>query len=130
MNLESANDSIVRSSEEFGRRLRSKFPGNQKLIRWATSAWKVVHQHGAAGVRKAGMTPRDLIVLSWIEDRCRGREYNSALYKVAMNVGAMKNFPSETSYLAACRSRLGRDLSASERGFLTWKGRISSISNC
>ncbi len=47
-----------------------------------------------------------------------------------MSVGAMKNFPSETSYLATCRVRLGRDLSDSDVRFLAWKGRISSLSNC
>lgn len=131
IDLESSNDSMVRSSEEFGRKVKSKFPTNAKLIRWAMTAWKIVHEQGVSGVRKAGMTPKDLIVLSWIEDSCRGRSYSSNLYKVAMDVGAMKKFPSEISYIAACKKRLGRNLSVVERDFLIWKGRISSVSsNC
>lgn len=127
VNLEASNDNLVRSSREFDRRVREKFPNNPQLVRWASAAWRVVHEGGIAGIKKARMSPKDLIILSWIEDRCRGRNYDPALYKVAMAVGAMKNFPSETSYLAACKMRLARDLSASDRKFLIWKGKIASI---
>lgn len=126
-NLESGNNNLVRSSEDFSRNLRSKFPDSPTLVKWAESAWKTVHVGGIEAIRSASMTPRDLIVLSWIEDRVRGREYPSHLYNLAMKIGSISNFPSETSYLAACSIKAGRKLNPSESQFLTWKGRIAAV---
>lgn len=122
------NDNLVRSSIEFNRRLNIAFKGYPGLIRWAQQAYKTVHMGGKRAIASARMSPRDLIVLSWIEDTVRSHKYPSDLYKVAMNVGPSKSYPSEASYLAACRVCLGRALTAKERQFFSWKGRIASLS--
>jgi len=127
--LPGGNDNLVRSSEEFDRRVKQLFPQTPQLCHWAARVHKIVHVGGLRAIRSAKLTPKDLIVLSWIEDRVRGRNYASRLYKTAMRVGPMANFPSETSFLAACKIRMGRSLSASEASFLTWKGRIASVAN-
>jgi hypothetical protein len=124
------NDNLVRSSEEFDRRVRKLYPDTVLLQKWASKAYRIVHEGGLKSVRASKMTPKDLIVLSWIEDRVYGRNYSSRLYKTAMKVGPMLNFPSETSFLAACKLRLGRNLSQDEERFLIWKGRIASVSSC
>lgn len=122
----SKNDNLVRSSE-FDRRLQERFGQNPSLVRWASRAWRIVHVGGVDAIRKSGMKPKDLIILSWIEDRLKGREYSPALYKLAMKVGPISSFPSETSYLAACSVRMGRNLNDREREFLRWKGKISAL---
>jgi len=123
------NDNFVRSSNEFDRRVQKLYPKVPLLHKWSSKAYRIVHEGGIKAVRASKMTPKDLIVLSWIEDRVYGRNYSSHLYKTAMKVGPMLNFPSETSFLAACKLRLGRDLSSNEENFLIWKGRIASVSN-
>jgi hypothetical protein len=120
------NENLVRSSE-FNRRLRAEFGSNPALVRWASQAWRVVHVGGPDAIRRAGMKSRDLIILSWIEDRLKGRRYAASLYKLAMKIGPITSFPSETSFLAACSMRMGRSLDDSEREFLRWKGKISAI---
>jgi len=125
-NAISKNDNLVRSSD-FNRKLRAEFGQNPGLVKWASQAWRVVHVGGPDAIRRAGMKPRDLIILSWIEDRMKGRQYASSLYKLAMRIGPITSFPSETSFLAACSVRMGRNLNDSEREFLRWKGKISAI---
>ena len=120
------NDNLVRSSQEFGRRLRKTF-SSKKLIAWAENAYRVVHTGGIKEIRANKMTSRDLIVLSWIEDRVNGRTYSSNLYKVAMSVGAPSAYPSEKSFVAACSIRLGRAPTVGEQKFFTWKGKIASL---
>jgi hypothetical protein len=122
------SSSLVRASD-FSRKLRASFPNTPKLVAWAEKAWRTVHVGGVPAVRKASMTPRDLIVLSWIEDRVRGRNYSSRLYGLAMKTGSISSYPSETSFVAACSVAAGRQLSAEEVKFLTWKGRIASIAD-
>ena len=129
VDLESGNASLVRASDAFGRALHKHFAHAPKLVRWAEKHHRIVHKGGIAGIRSAGMTPRDLIVLSWVEDRCKGRKYPDALYQVAMQVGPLSNFPSEQSFLAACKLQAGRELNVDEQNFLMRKGRIASVSN-
>ena len=124
----SGNDNLVRSFTEFDRKLLRTFPDAPTLVKWASRAYRVVHGGGVKGLREAGMTSRDLIVLSWIEDSVGSRIYPPGLYKVAMSVGSPKAYPSQTSFMAACKMRLGRRLTQDEVKFLSWKGRIASLS--
>lgn len=128
INLESGNANLVRSSENFSKRLRASFPNSPNLVNWAEKAWKIVHVGGVPAIRKASMSSHDLIVLSWIEDKVKGRDYPSQLYKLAMKTGSIAKYPSETSFIASCSLNAGRQLTASEKAFLTWKGRIASLS--
>ena len=118
------NDSMI----GFEKAVRARFLNKPRLIRWACSAYKVVHFGGRAAIRKSGMSPKDLIVLSWIEDVVRARPHPAALYEIAMAVGPSSLFPSEESYLAACGIKVGRRLASNEKSFLLWKGRIGSLS--
>jgi hypothetical protein len=129
VDLQARNDNLVQSSADFNRLLRKKFGSSPRLIQWAERAYKIVHEGGTTAVRRVGMTPRELIILSWIEDRCRDRIYPPSLYKVAMQIGPSNNFPTPSSFIAACRMKLGRDLSSQERRFLEWKGQIASVVN-
>jgi hypothetical protein len=122
------NDNLVRAFTDFDRKLRRTFPGAPRLVRWASRAYRTVHGGGVKGLRSAGMTPRDLIVLSWIEDAVGSRIYPPDLYRVAMSVGSPSAYPSMTSYLAACKVHLGRRLTQDEALFLSWKGQIASLS--
>ncbi|MGH9920404.1 MAG: hypothetical protein ACRD6W_16240, partial [Nitrososphaerales archaeon] len=129
INLEAHNDSIIKSSDDFARLVRKKFAGTPQLVKWAIPAYRIVHEGGREAIRKAGLSSRDLIILSWIEDRCRGRSYPPSLYKAAMTVGALSNYPNQNSFIAACRMNLGRNPSLQERRFLEWKGRIAAVVN-
>lgn len=120
------NDNLVRASQEFSRKLRKTF-SSQKLIRWAEDAYRTVHQGGRKSIATSNLTMRDLIVLSWIEDRVNGRNYPSNLYKVAMSVGAASAYPSTKSFVAACDMKLGRASSDAEKKFFIWKGKIASL---
>lgn len=119
-------NNLVRSSD-FDRKLQERFGQNPQMVRWASRAWQVVRTNDPKAIRRAGMKPKDLIILSWIKDRLEGRQYSEALYKLAMRVGPISAFPSETSFLAACSMRMGRNLTDSEREFLRWKGKISAL---
>jgi hypothetical protein len=127
-NLEAGNDSLVHSSQDFSRIVRKKFGSSPRLVQWAERAYKIVHEGGVSAIRRANMSPRELIILSWIEDRCRGRFYPPSLYKAAMQAGPSSSYPTTNSFLAACKMKVGRELTAQERRFLEWKGQIASIS--
>ena len=127
VDLESNNDSLVRSTTDFTRLLRKKFANNKNLVKWAERAYRIVHEGGRVAIRRANMTSRDMIILSWIEDRCQDRIYPPSLYKTVMQVGPSKNFPSQISFLAACKMKLGRTISTQESRFLEWKGRVASV---
>jgi hypothetical protein len=120
------NDNFV-SSSNFNKQLTKTFPNNLKLVKWASHLHKIVHKGGVRAIKAAHVTPRDLIILSWIEDRVGSQNYPADLYQIAMSIGPSKSFPSERSFLAACKIRLGRDLSEFDKQFLTWKGRIASV---
>jgi hypothetical protein len=122
-----SQDNVVRSSIEFNRKLQKTFKNNPKLIKWASWARSVVAS-GKKAIAAAELSSRDLLVLSWIEDEIRSRKYPTDLYKVALNVGAIGEYPSEISYLAACKVKLGRVLTPEEKQFFRWKGRIASLS--
>jgi hypothetical protein len=124
----SGNDNIVRSSEEFARRVSSTFRNHKDIIKWATWAYRTVHVGGLRAIKSARMTPQELIVLSWIEDTVKGQRYPADLYKLSMRVGPAKSFPSEASFLASCRLAAGRSLSGAELSFMSWKGKIASLS--
>jgi hypothetical protein len=126
--VDRGQDNLVHSSIEFNRRLRKVFSAYPGLVKWASQAYGIVHEGGKQAIVASRMTPRDLLILSWIEDTVRSHKYPSDLYKVAMNVGPSKSYPSEASYLAACKICLGRSLTHKERQFFQWKGRIASLS--
>lgn len=121
------NENLISSSEQFNRLVRNRFAKSPELVRWASHAWRIVHEGGLPAIRQAGLKPRDLIVLSWIEDQLKGRHYSASLYKLAMKIGPMSTFPSETSFVAACSLKAGRQLNNEEVSFLKWKGRLASI---
>lgn len=123
--IDTQNDNVLGST--FNRRLCRIFGSSPQLVKWAVYARRVVG-NGIPAVKAAGFTSKDLIVLSWIEDVVRSREYPADLYKVAMLVGPLKSYPSEVSYLAACRVKLGRALTSQEKQFFSWKGHIASLS--
>lgn len=125
-----SNDNLVSASRRqasFESSLKKFFPKNSNLTSWAIKTYKIVHIGGLKSIKANKLTSKDLIVLSWIEDRCRGLKYPSDLYKVSMEVGPISNFPSKRSFLAACRMRIDRDLTQSEQNFFEWKGRIASV---
>ncbi len=126
--LTSQNDSMIRgANKDFARAVRLAFPTSPKLVNWAEKAHKIVHVGGVSAIKKAGLTAKDLIVLSWIEDRINGKNYSPDLYQLAMNVGPMSNFNSEKSYLSACVDSSNRRLTEKDLQFLSWKGKIASI---
>jgi len=124
--VDAGNNNMMRASQAFNQRVAARFPGNTHLINWATAVSKIVRR-GPIAIRASGLTAKDLIILSWIEDRVASRSHPPMLYKLAMSVGPMKNFPSEISFLAACSLKLGRHLSAAEKTFLSMKGRVASV---
>jgi len=127
MDFEKGNDNLIRSSEEFDRKLVHVFSKHPNLVKWASRMHRIVHVGGLRAIRAHGLTANDLLTLSWIEDTVRDHKYPAQLYKVAMAVGPSKSYPSEVSYLAACGNRLGRKLSRRERQFFSWKGKIGSL---
>lgn len=127
IDLMAGNQSLVNASTNYMKLVQKNFPRNPNLVRWACQARQIC-ERGLGAMKTAGITPRDLIVLSWIEDRCRGSERSSSLYQIAMQVGPSNKFPSEKSFLASCKLRAGRALSVDEQKFLVRKGRIASAS--
>ncbi len=125
--LTNGNDNLIQSSAHFDRLVRRKFASHPGLVAWARRAYRIVHEGGRRAIQSHKLSAKDLIVLSWIEDRCRGRDYPSDLYKVAMQVGPSSSYPSQTSFVAACSIRLGRSVTPQESRFLQWKGRIASV---
>jgi len=121
-----SNENFI-SSAHFDQIVSKKFFKTPSLVKWASKTYRIVHEGGRRGIHAAGLTPNDLLILSWIEDRCKGRTYSDDLYKTAMKVGPLKRFPSRTSFIAACKMKLGRELTAQEQQFMEWKGRIASI---
>jgi hypothetical protein len=124
----STNDNLVRASK-FDRLLHDKFKSNPKLIKWASQAYKIVHIGGQSAIRKAGLKPKDLIILSWIEDRVNNKEHLAALYKIAIQVGPLNQFPSKTSYIACCKTRIGRSLTEQEKQILISKALFATLAN-
>jgi hypothetical protein len=123
--LTSMNDSMMR-----GASFKSKVSAvvkNPKIADWAVKAHDIVHKGGLKAIKKASLTPKDLLVLSWIEDRVKGKNYDTRLYKLAISVGPMSNYKSEKAFLIACTTKAGRPLNQRELNFLSWKGKIASI---
>ncbi len=127
IDLEKPNDSLVHSSDNFASVVKRVFAGNKHLINWSIRMHKLVHEGGAIATRKAAVRPVDLIVLSWVEDRCKGRNYPDSLYKIAMHIGSTNIYPSERSHLAACTLQMGRPLTKDEQSFFIRKGKIASF---
>jgi hypothetical protein len=124
--IDSGNENFV-GAAQFDRQLKKVFPNNTKLTKWASRAYRIIHEGGMKSIQAARMKPRDLVIYSWIEDRVKLHNYNSDLYKTVISVGPLKSYPSKQSYLAACKMRLKRDMSESDKSFLIWKGRIASV---
>lgn len=123
------NDTLLSSWQTFNKGLRQKFHGNPKLIKWASNTYKTIHLGGKTGIIASGLTPKDLIVFSWINDIIRSRSHKKDLYKVAINVGPSKIYPSKNSYFAACSIEANRVLTNDEKSFLERVGRVASLSN-
>jgi len=123
----SYNDNLVRASQ-FDKRLQSIFKDYPKIVKWASRVNRLIHLGGRDAIKRAGYTPSDLIVFSWINDTVRSKVYPPGLYKLAMKIGPINSFPSETSYFAACQIDLNRPLVPGEKRFLRQKGRIASLS--
>lgn len=124
----STNDNLVRASK-FDKLLHDKFKSNPKLMKWASQAYKIVHLGGQAAIKKAGLKPKDLIVLSWIEDRISNKERHASLYETVIQMGPLNKFPSKTSYLACCKARIGRSLTEQEKSFLIQKALIATFAD-
>ncbi len=101
--------------------VRRKFAGQGALIRFYAATRRAV----LAG-RTAGLTPRDLIVFSWIHDTVRSAAMPAPLYRAAMSAGPLSSYPSERSYVATAGVKLGRKLTAAEQKFFVRIGRIAS----
>lgn len=127
MSLTSPNDSMMRGASTFSAKVASLYPSNPKLVKWASNVHQIVHKGGFKAIKAAGLKPKDLIVLSWLEDRVNGKNYNPELYKIALKIGPMSNYESEKSYLIAAQTNSNRSLSIRELNFLSWKGKIASI---
>lgn len=84
---------------------------------------------GRRGVRAAGLTPRDLVVFSWVCDTAASSALPADMYQAAMRAGAPSGYPSEKSFLAACGVALGRRPSAGEARALSRLGRIASLAD-
>jgi hypothetical protein len=121
-----SNDNLVRA---FDQGLARVFTGQNELVKWASKVWRIAHLGGRHAIKNAHLSPRDMVVLSWIEDRINGWELPAEIYQIAMNIGPITAFPSETSFLAACRTRMGRNPTPGECTALIRKGRVASIAN-
>jgi hypothetical protein len=124
-NLEKSNDNLHRAS--FDARVATKFAKNPGLVRWATDLNKIVMSGDKNKIRKANVSSRDLIILSWVNDNINGRYHSPDLYRIAMAVGPMKKFTDESSFHKACETKAKRSLSVDEKSFLSWKGKIANL---
>ncbi len=116
------NESLL-SASSFTKAAPKAFKNDPKLVEWAIAARRLV-----ASGHASSLTPRDLIVLSWIDDTARLAAKPANMYMAAMNVGPSSRYPSEVSYLAACRIRMGRRLAQDEKLFFSKLGKIASVS--
>ena len=130
MGVSDYNNNLMHGASDFSSRVREMFASNPRLVEWAIKHYNIVHNGGIKSIHANKLTSRDLITLSWIEDRVKtGSNLTkaSSLYKVAMAAGPMKFYPSAQSYLTACSVKLCRRLSTREEKFLLWKSRIASL---
>lgn len=118
------NDNLM----AFDRSLAGPFADRPDIRAFAMRAARAVVA-GPSAVAAAGLSARDIIVLSWISDAARSQERPALLYKAAMTVGPVTAFPSERSFLAACGLRMGRRPTAEETRHLLRLGRLASISS-
>lgn len=120
------NETLLTGST-FESRLKTCFKSNTRLVRWATE----VNRHLNSKNRDAfvaSMSPKDLIVFSWIHDVVRGKSIASDIYSASMWVGPSRNFASSKAYLAACSLKLNREISREESQVLLKHGRLASLS--
>ncbi len=108
--------------------LRRTFAGQDELIKFYLRTERVV-RGGRAAVARSALTPRDLIVFSWIRDTVRGVAAPARLYQAAMNSGSPTDYPSHRSYVTAVGIKAGAPLTASEKTFVARMGRIASSCN-
>ena len=121
------NDTIL-SSANFDARLRVYFKAHPKLMRWASGVYRGLRS-GKKRAVYARLSARDLIVFSWINDVVNRKDKSPELYKISMDVGSIKKYPSRNSFVAACSMRLSRPLNPEEKQFFLAKGRIASLSS-
>lgn len=121
------NETLLTGSSRWSADVRRVFAGSASLVSWALRVGSLVRA-GRSAVAAAGLTPRDLIVFSWIDDTVRSAASPAAMYQAAMSAGASKDFPSERSYVAACAAKLGRRPTAGDKTFFARIGRIASVS--
>lgn len=122
------NDSLVRASK-FDKQLVNKFGKYPKIVKWASKINRIILLSGKSGIKRAGLNNNDLIIFSWVVDRVRGKQHPAKLYKLSMKVGSINLFPTQASYLAACKMGMGRPLSGAEKQFLVRKGRIAALAD-
>jgi hypothetical protein len=127
MSSSNLNETLLTGST-FEPRLRSVFASNPGIIDWTLRVRRTI-LGGRRAISKSSLTSRDLIVFSWIADTVGNMTASPNLYKAAMKVGPTAAFPSETSYLAACKTALNRPVSSEEVKFFSRIGRIASVSH-
>lgn len=120
VDLESGNDNLVHAS--YQDKLKKTFPNRPDIVKWALGMKRSIE---ASDNFQASV--RDLITLSWINDRVNNQIYSQDLYLTALKLGSIKNFPSERSYLSVCSTKLSRKLTEREVQFFKAKGRIASL---
>ena len=77
--------------------------------------------------RVSTVSHKDMLILLWAMDKRKGREYPTSLYKVAMKVGSMANYPSRNAFLASVKVQLGCALTPSDIAFFIEKAELTSI---
>jgi hypothetical protein len=117
------NNTLLSSTEFIGS-VNQIFKDHPQLAKWASATRKLI-EHGQTST----LSSRDLIVLSWINDTVQSKARPAIYYKTAMQLGSASNYPSGTSFLAACRLRIGHALSTDEKIFFSNLGNISTMSN-
>jgi hypothetical protein len=127
LSVETSNDNLVRASKKFHASVSKLYPKSPSMVSWATSVHKIIYGKGIRKASSFGITPRDIITLSWIEDRIAGKNYPDSLYQCAIKSGPSSKYPSEMSFLSTCRINAGRKFDGDEEKFLLRKGRMSSF---
>jgi intein/homing endonuclease len=127
LDISSTNDNLIHAS--LTKKLDRLFPGQPRLVRWAAGTYMNIRSNGIAAAKKAGMTPKETIVLSWIIDQVNGLSMSPEIYKAAISSGPSNRYPSEISYLASCQMKIGRPLTKTEQRTIINAGRIASAVN-
>lgn len=120
-------DDYIVSPSCFDATLKHCFGSNPKLMAWASNVKKGILSKNRTSFI-ASMSPRDIVIFSWITDVLSGKKIASDLYQTSMQIGPLTNFSSERSYIAACRLKLNRAITLQESQILLRNGRQASAS--